>query len=445
MSQVIQHQEKLRDLTAMAIDYAKSLGADAVEVAGAYAEGFTIQAHQGEVDTVEYDKTRSFAITVMIGRKRGSASTNEASESAIQSAVQAAYQFARYAEEDPFLSLPEPSELAFDVSAKETYYPWDISVKEAIEWAINCEVMARTLDKRIKNTDGASVSSHQDCFVLANSLGFMNGYCSSSHQISCSPIASMGEQMERDDDYTVAVNPEDLWTIETVAGSAVKKALARLGSRSIASAKVPVLFVDSAATSLIRQFISAISGGRIYRKSSFLVDHLGKPVFTPSMNIVEAPYLVKGMGNSPFDDEGVGMREKFFIRDGVLENYLLSTYSANQLNMKTTGNAGGVSNLLVTHTMTKPLNDLIRHMNKGVIITETMGDGLNLVTGDFSRGFCGFWVEHGEIQFPLHEMTVAGNLRDVFQRMVGMSDDVDLRSSVRTGALLVEALTIAGG
>ncbi len=202
--------------------------------------------------------------------------------------------------------------------------------------------------------------------------------------------------------------------------------------------------MDSAASSLIRQFISAISGGRIYRKSSFLVDHLYKPVFTPAMSILEIPYLPKGMGNSPFDDEGVRMREKFFIREGVLENYLLSTYSANQLKMKTTGNAGGVANLLVTHTNTKPLDALIKHMNKGVIITETMGDGLNLVTGDFSRGFCGFWVDHGQIQFPLHEMTVAGNLRDVFQRIVGMSDEVDLRSSIRTGALLVEGLTVAG-
>lgn len=446
INSIEQHEIKIKDITQQAIEYAKKLGATDVEVNGGYSKGFNINVHMGSVETVEYDSGKDLSITVFIGKKRGSASTNDFSESAIKNSVQAAYDFAHYAAEDKFLSLPEKSELVTAQTQKscELYHPWDISPAQAIELALACEDKLLSIDNKITKTDGASVSTHNSCNVIANSQGLCASYLASSHEIACMPIANQGEEMERDYDYSASRDPSLLWDINKIATSAAKKAIERLGARTLKTFKAPVLFVDYPAVSLIGCLPGAASGSSIYKKSSFLLNKLNQQILPSHINIIESPHIKKAAGSSPFDAEGVLTREKYLIQDGCLATYLYSTYSANQLNTKTTGNCGGVHNLIVSSTQSQSLESIIKSMSKGVIVTSLMGQGVNLVTGDYSRGISGFYVENGEIQFPIHEMTVAGNLNQMFESIIAVGNEVDIRGNIQTGALLIDGMTIAG-
>lgn len=442
-----QHLENIKNISCRAMEYAKKLGATDVEVDGGYTKGFSANVHMGSVETVEYDSGKELSITVFIGKKRGSASTSDFSEIAIKNSVQAAYDFAHYAAEDKFLSLPERHELVIAQNQIdcELYHPWDISPAQAIDLALACEDKLLSLNKKITKTDGASVSTHNSCCVVANSRGLCAGYMASSHEIACMPIASDGDEMERDHEYSFSRDPKLLWDINKIASGAAKKTIARLGARTMKTFKAPVLFVDYPAASLIGSLPSAAKGSSIYKKSSFLLNKLGQKILPDHINILESPHIKKAAGSSPFDAEGVLTREKHLIKEGCLATYLYSTYSANQLNAKTTGNCGGVHNLIVSSSQAQPVESIIKSMSKGVIVTSLMGQGVNLVTGDYSRGISGFYVENGEIQFPIDEMTVAGNLNQMFQNIIAIGNEVDTRGNIQTGALLVDGMTIAGG
>ena len=443
-----QYQQKLTSISHQVIDYGKKLGATDVEVGGTYTKGFNVNVHMGSVETVEHDAGKELSITVFIGQKRGSATINDFSEAAIKNSVQAAYDFAHYAAEDKFLSLPEREELVQPNTQKDCdlYHQWHISPAQAIELALACEDKLLSLDKkRIRKTDGANVSSHSSCSVIANSLGLSAGYLSSSHEIACMPIASQGEEMERDYEYSFSRNPETLWDIDRIAKGAAKKAIERLGARTLKTFKAPVLFIDHSAVSLVGCLPRAASGSSIYKKSSFLVGKLHQAILPDHINIIESPYIKSAIGSSPFDAEGVLTREKSLVHQGTLATYLLSTYSANQLKTKTTGNCGGVHNLILSSAQAQSVESIIQSMKKGVIVTSLMGQGINLVTGDYSQGITGFYVENGEIQFPLDEMTIAGNLNHMFKNIIAVGNEVDVRSNIQTGALLVDGMTIAGG
>ena len=442
---IVQQQELITKISQQALDYAKKLGATNAEVSGGYSKGFSVNVHMGSVDTVEYDSGKELAITVFINQKRGSASTNDFSDKAIKSSVQAAYDFAKYAADDKFLCLPDKDQLVVDPRDCELYSPWDLTASEAIDLALDCEQKVLSADKRISNTDGASVASHNSCAVIANSKDFCVSYQTSMHEISCMPIATQNNDMQRDYDYSVARDPNNLWSIDRIAKSAVEKTLKKLNAKAISTFKAPVLFVDYPAASLIGCLPAAASGSSIYKKSTFLLNKLGEKILPDHINIIESPFIKKAIGSSPFDGEGVYTREKSLIKNGCLNTYLMSSYSAKQLNLKTTGNAGGVHNLLVSSTQSQAIENIIKSIPKGVIVTSLMGQGVNLVTGDYSRGFSGFYIENGEIQFPIHEMTIAGNLNQMFKNIIAVSDQVDTRGNIQTGAILVDGMTIAGG
>ncbi|MFM2007728.1 MAG: hypothetical protein RLZZ09_3383 [Pseudomonadota bacterium] len=435
--------DQLKSLVADCIQETRNQGATGAEVGVSMEFGLSATARLGEVETIEHHRSRGLGLTVYIGQRKGSASTSDLSPAAMRETVAAACRIARHAAEDPCAGLPDIGLLATDFPDLDLYYPWAIEPEAAIELAVACESAARNHHTDISNSEGASLNTFEGLRVMGNSLGFLHGYASSRHSLSVSVIGERGQQMQRDDWWTVARDARDLQSPEEVGRIAAERTIRRLGARSLSTRQCPVIFAADVAASLLGHFIGAIRGGNLYRKSSFLLDQLGKPVFPDFVQIHEQPHLKKALGSVPYDAEGVRTVPHHLVRNGILESYVLSTYSARKLGMTSTGNAGGVHNLIIDPG-TLDQAGLLQKMGTGLLVTELMGQGVNLVTGDYSRGAAGFWVENGTIQYPVEEFTIAGNLRDMLKTLVAVGNDVDLRGNTRTGSIMLEQLTIAG-
>jgi len=422
---------------------AARLGASSAEVDIDYSKGFSVSSRLGEVETVEYNQDKSVEITVYAGKRSGTVSLSDTRWEPIKTAIEAAWHIARFTEDDPYSGLADPKDLAFNYPQLELDFPWALTVDEAIELACNCEKEGLAMDKRIVNSEGVTVLTSEDWHLYANSEKFLGFYPCTVHEISSILVAKEKDEMQRDYSYTTACDPSLLVPIKELAKQAVERTVGRLGARRLETQKVPVIFLNEEARSLLGAFVAAMHGENLYRKSSFLYDQLGKTVFPSFINIAEHPHLPKGLGSEPFDANGVLTRPNVFINQGVLQSYAMGVYSARQLGLHTTGNAGGVHNLTIS-TGQRDLAGLLKLMNKGLLVTELMGQGTNIVTGDYSRGACGYWVENGEIQYPVQEITIAGNLREVFARIVEVGKDVDTRGNIRTGSILIEEMMIAG-
>ncbi|MCX7628045.1 MAG: metalloprotease PmbA [Methylophilaceae bacterium] len=435
--------DQLKELSQQALRFARACGASAAEAEISLGFGQTVTVRMGEVETIEHNRERSLYVTVYFGHRCGHASTSDLSLEAMRDTVQAACSIARHTAEDPYCGLAEVDFLARQVPALDLYHPWEMTVDDAIALALACEQAALDFDKRITNSEGATVATQEGLFAYANSHGFCEGYPSSRHALSCSVIAEQDQMMQRDHWYTTARSAADLEPAQHVGRTAALRAVRRLGARRLRTRQVPVLFEPSLASGLLSHFISAISGGNLYRRSSFLLDALGQPVFSPVVHISERPHLPKGLASRPFDQEGVATRDRELVIEGVLQGYVLSSYSARKLGMSTTGNAGGPHNLIV-QPGANDFAKMLRLMDTGLVVTELLGQGVNLVTGDYSRGAAGFWVEHGEILFPVEEITIAGNLKEMFRQIVAVGNDVFLQSARQCGSLLIEQMTVAG-
>lgn len=440
--------EQLQEMSARVLRLAKAAGASAAETDISLGIGQNVSVRMGETETIEYNRDKGASVTVYFGQRRGHASTSDLSDQALADTVAAACNIARYTAQDPFCGLADAELMATEFPDLDLYHAWDISVEEAIELAKRCEAAARAVDTRISNSEGASVSSSESLSVYANSHGFCAGYPTSRHGISASVIAEQGNSMQRDYWYTTARAPADLETPEHVGRLAGQRTVRRLGCRKLKTAQVPVLFEAPLAGGLISSLISAVSGGNLYRKSSFLLDSLGKPVIASIVDIEEQPHLPKGLASSAFDAEGVATRPRMLVEQGVLQGYLLSSYSARKLGMTSTGNAGGNHNLLVRHAggagQQQSFEQLLQTMGTGLLVTELLGHGLNMVTGDYSRGAAGFWVENGVIAYPVEEITIAGNMKDMLMQIVALGSDVLVQSSRQVGSVLIERMTVAG-
>jgi len=406
--------------------------------------GQTVTVRKKEVETIEYNRDKGLSVTIYIGKKRGNASTSDFSPQAIQDTVAAALSIARHTADDECAGLADAELLAKSFPDLDLYHPWDLSVESAIEQARDCEQVAFDVDKRITNSDGASISVNESQFVYANSLGFMGGYPYSRHSVSCVAIAEQGDTKQRDYWYSVARDAKDLESITLIGQKAGKRTVSRLGARKINTCEVPVLFEAPIASSLIGHFAAAVSGGSLYRKSSFLLDSIGQQVFAPNINIRELPHVPKGLASSVFDDEGVATVERNVVERGVVNGYFLNSYAARKLGMQTTGNAGGTHNLIIQNDNPMDFVDMLKAMGTGLLVTEMMGHGINSVTGDYSRGASGYWVEKGEICFPVEEITIAGNLKEMFRSISAIGNDIIVRGSKQSGSILIDRMTIAG-
>lgn len=435
--------DQLKNLAQDVLQHASRLGASAAEAEISTGFGQNVTVRLDEVETIEYNRDKGMSVTVYFGIRRGHASTSDLSPQALKDTVEKACTIARYTAEDPFCGLADASLLATAARDLDLYHPWDISVEQAIEVARSCEAAAMQTDSRITNSDGASVSVHESLFVYANSHGFCQGYPTSRHGISCSVIAGENDAMQRDYWYTTARAAADMENAEVVGRKAGERTVRRLNPRSVDTSQVPVLFDPSLASGLLSHFTGAISGGNLYRKSSFLLDSVGQSVFSNLINIGERPHLPRGLASSIFDNEGVATHDRELVRDGVLQGYLLSSYSARKLGLTTTGNAGGSHNLLL-QPGTMDFDGLVRHMGRGLVVTELLGHGINMVTGDYSRGAAGFWVEDGLCVHPVEEITIAGNLKDMFRSIVAVGNDVLVQGARQCGSVLVEQMTVAG-
>jgi PmbA protein len=430
-------------LVAEVIDEAARQGASAAEAGLSMDQGLSVGVRLGEVETIEHHRSQGLGVTVYFGQRKGSASTTDLRTEALRETVAAACRIAQYAAEDEFAGLPDAELLAKEFPDLDLYHPWALDIEPAIALALECENAARGFHPAITNSEGASLNTYQGLRVLGNSLGFLHGYPSSRHSLSCSVIGQSGDSMQRDDWWTVARDAGDLESAVQVGRKAAERTVRRLGARTLSTRQCPVLFAADVAGGLLGHFIGAIRGGNLYRKSSFLLDCLGKPVFPAFIHLHEQPHLRKALGSAPYDSEGVATRPRDLVKDGILQSYVLSTYSARKLGLQTTGNAGGVHNLILDPGELD-LAALLKKMGKGLWVTELMGQGVNLVTGDYSRGASGFWVENGEIQDPVEEITIAGNLRDMYLKILAVGNDVDLRGNTRTGSILIEEMTVAG-
>jgi PmbA protein len=439
---------ELRSLAQAVLERARRSGADGCECDVSEAYGLTVTVRKARPETIEHNRDRSIAVTVYLGERprarRGHASTSDFSRAALEQTVDAALAIARHTAEDDCAGLPERELLAAGETLDlDLFHPWPLSTEEAIDLARTCEAAAFALSKKVRNSEGATVSAQQSQFVAANSLGFMGGFPGSRHYLSCSVIAEDRGLMQRDDWYSAARVPQRIAEPRALGRYAGERALARLGARKIPTCQAPVLFEAPQAAQLIGHFVSAVNGGNLYRKTSFLVDSLGRQVFSPLVRIEELPHEPRGLASSPFDAEGVRTRERTIVRDGVVEGYFLGSYSARKLGMQTTGSAGGHHNLIVA-SGGEDFRGLLRLMGRGLLVTELLGQGVNLVTGDYSRGAAGYWVEGGEIRFPVEEITIAGNLAKMFKGVVAVGNDVVVRSARACGSILVENMTIAG-
>lgn len=435
--------DQLKNLAQDVLQHARTLGASAAEAEISTGFGQNVTVRLDDVETIEYNRDKGMSVTVYFGMRRGHASTSDLSPQALKDTVEKACTIARYTAEDPFCGLAEAKLLATTVRDLDLYHPWDISVEQAIETARSCEAAAMQTDSRITNSDGASVSVHESLFVYANSHGFCQGYPTSRHGISCSVIAGENDAMQRDYWYTTARAAEDMENAQAVGRKAGERTVRRLNPRPIGTCQAPVLFDPSLASGLLSHFTGAISGGNLYRKSSFLLDSVGQQVFSSLINISERPHLKRGLASSIFDNEGVATHDRELVKEGVLQGYLLSSYSARKLGLATTGNAGGSHNLLL-QPGAMDFEGLVRHMGRGLVVTEFLGHGINMVTGDYSRGAAGFWVENGEIAYPVEEITIAGNLKDIYRAIVAVGNDVLVQGARQCGSVLVEQMTVAG-
>jgi len=440
--------DALRNIAQDMLAYAKKRGASAaaVEVSEGFGQGVTVRNR--EVETIEYNRDKGLGITTYIGQQRGNASTSDFSPKAVRDTVDAALSIASYTASDDCSGLPDAEMLAPRCADYELYHPWELPVEQAIDLAMECEQAALDADNRINNSEGATVNLHEMQFVHANSLGFVGGYPSSRHSVSCAVIAGAGDGMERDYWYSVARDAREIVKVRQIGRLAAERTVRRLNARQINTMQVPVLFESPVAASLLGHFAGAVSGGSLYRKSSFLLDQIGNTIFSPHIYIEDVPDIHKGLGSSPFDNEGVRVQRRIIVENGVLNGYFLSSYSARKLGMSTTGNAGGTHNLILRSATGKAgapeFNDLLKQMGRGLVVTELLGHGINPVTGDYSRGAAGFWVEDGEIQYPVNEITIAGNLKDMFRNIIAVGNDVLVQGSRQCGSILLDGLTVAG-
>ncbi|HTJ92532.1 MAG TPA: metalloprotease PmbA [Pararobbsia sp.] len=440
-------QEQLKEIAAEILRHAASLGATDAATELSEGDGLSVTVRRGEVETIEHNRDKMVGVTVFIGQKRGNASTSDFTPAALRDTVAAAYNIARFTAEDDCAGLPDNAMLENDPRDLDLFHPWALSSDEAVELARRAEQAAFDTAPKIKNSEGASVSAQHSQFVLATSRGFSAGYPFSRHFISCAPIAGSGRDMQRDDWYTSQRGADTLAQPEAVGRYAAERALARLGARRLDTRKCPVLFEAPLAAGLLGAFVQATSGGALYRKTTFLVDSLGKPVFAPHIDIVEDPHVARAMGSSPFDEEGVRTVKRDVVSGGVVQGYFLSSYSARKLGMQTTGNAGGSHNIALRSRHTRDDDDfeaMLRKLGTGLLLTELMGQGVNYVTGDYSRGAAGFWVENGKIQYPVEEITVASTLQDMFRHIAAIGADTIVRGTKQTGSVLIEQMTIAG-
>ncbi|WP_136419350.1 metalloprotease PmbA [Herbaspirillum sp. ST 5-3] len=444
-------QDQLRQLAQDVLRFAKEKGATHAAVEISEGNGLAVTVRKGKIETIEQNKDKGIGVTVYMGQdrhiRRGDASTSDFSQRSLQDTVEAAYNIARFTAEDDCAGLPDAEMLEMNPRDLQLCYPWLISTEEAVEIAQRCEAAAFAVDKRITNSEGASVYAQQSHFVAANTRGFMGGYPYSRHTISVAPIAGKGGNMQRDDWYSSTRDPKKLSKPEDIGRYAAERALARLNGRKLDTRKCAVLFEAPLAAGLLGSFVQAISGGALYRKSSFLLDSLGKQVFSPHIQIVEDPHVIGAVGSSPFDEEGVKTARRDVVKDGVVQGYFLSTYSARKLGMKTTGNAGGSHNLSLVSSLTRPADsfkEMLKKLDTGLLVTELMGQGVNYVTGDYSRGASGYWVEKGVIQYPVEEITIAGNLKEMFLQIAAIGADTLTRGTKETGSILIENMTVAG-
>ena len=435
--------DTLRQLARDMLQYAKQQGATACAAEVSDGFGQAVSVRHGEVETIEYNRDKGLAVSVFIGQRRGNASTSDFSPQAVRDTVDAALSIARYTASDDCAGLPEQEMLATEFPDLDLYHPWVLNVEQAIELARECEQAAFARDKRISNSEGASVNVHEAQFVYANSLGFIGGFPTSRHSISCAVIAGKNDAMQRDYWYSEARNAREMLRVEEIGRIAAERALRRLKARKLGTMQVPVLYEAPVAASLIGHFVGAVSGSSLYRKSSFLLDQLGKKVFSKNIRIDDVPDIRRGLASGAFDDEGVQTRRRAIVESGVLQGYFLGSYSARKLGMKTTGNAGGNHNLIV-HPGKLGFDGLLKEMGRGLVVTELLGQGVNHVTGDYSRGAAGFWVENGEIQYPVEEFTIAGNLKDMYRHIAAVGNDVLVQGSRQCGSILVENMTVAG-
>ena len=436
-------QAQLEDMVQDILVQARGLGADQVEAGVSIDAGLSVTVRLGETETLEYNRDRALGLTVYFDHRKGSASTADFAPHSIASTVRAACDIARYTSSDSCAGLADADRMATVIPDLDLYHPWDIDAELAIELATECEAAARDVDERIVNSEGGSVSSYVGMRVKANSHGFMGSYRSSQHGISCSVIGKQDDEMQRDYWSVSACDSADLDAPATVGRIAGERTTRRLGTQRLSTRQAPVIMAADIARSLFGSFINAISGSSLYRKSSFLLDHLGRQVFPDFMHIHEQPLLKKAPGSAPYDSEGVATRARDIISDGILQGYVLNSYAARKLGMETTGNAGGVRNLTIDPG-DKDLAGLLRAMDTGLLVTELIGFGVNVVTGDYSRGAAGFWVEGGEIQYPVDEITVAGNMKEMFMGIVETGNDVDTRGNIRSGSILIDRMMIAG-
>lgn len=439
--------DRLRDLAQDAIRHARSLGASDVSCEVSESTGLSVTVRKGKVETIEHTRDKGLGVTVYLGKRRGHASTSDLAPSAVRQSVEAAHNIARFTAEDEASGLPDEDTLERHPRDMDLFHPWLLDTDEAIRLARDCEAAAFAVSPLVVNSEGANVYTSSGHFVLANTLGFMAGYPYSRHSISVSPIARDAGGMQRDDWYSSSRVHAELASPESVGDYAARRALARLGARRLGTRQCPVLFEAPLGCGLLGNFVQAASGGALYRKSSFLVDALGQPLFAPHVTIQEDPYIPGGPGSSPFDEEGVRGLKRDVVHDGRLEGYFLSTYSARKLGMKSTGNSGGSYNLMLRSRNTEVEDDLevmLRRLGTGLLVTELIGQGVNYVTGDYSRGASGFWVERGQIQYPVEEITIAGNLKHMFGAIVAVGADEVVRGSKISGSVLIEAMTVAG-
>ena len=438
-----EEQNVIKNIVQDLLDEAKKQGASAAEAGLSQETGLSVSVRLGDVETIEHHCSQGLGVTVYFGQRKGSASTTDLSPASIKETVSAACSIARYTSEDEFSGLPDKELLATEFPDLDLNHPWHLGTENAIELALECEEAARNFHAHITNSEGASINTHQGNYVMGNSLGFLHGYPTTRHSLSCSVLAQRGDSMQRDYWYSVARNAINLESPKEIGKKAAERVLRRLEGRSLSTRQCPVLYSAEIASGLLASFIGAISGGNLYRKSSFLLNALDTQVFPEFIRIYERPHLKGALGSAAYDGEGIATKSRDIVSDGILRSYVLSTYSARKLGLQSTGNAGGVRNLSIT-TSDLDLKGMLKQLGTGLLVTELMGQGVNILTGDYSRGAAGFWVENGEIQYPVEEITIAGNLKDMLKNIVAVGNDIDYRGNVRTGSILVERMSIAG-
>src|SRR6202790_423163 len=437
-------EDDLESIIERALEEARSRGASQAEAAVSQDTGLSVGVRLGEVETLEHQRDRSMGVAVYFGQRQGSASTADFSLEAVRATVAKACSIARFTAEDACAGLADAALMAKSPPNLDLAHPWNVTADRAIEIAKSCEAAALGFDPRINNSEGASVGTHQGLHVYGNTHGFVGGYPTTSHTLSCVVLAGTGEDMQRDYWYSSSRDWRELEQAEAIGRESARRTIARLDPRKLSTRRAPALFVPEVARGLIAHFTAAIRGSSQYRQSSFLLNSVGQQIFPAGFSIAERPHIPKAVGSAPFDDEGVATRDRELVADGVLAGYILSSYSARKLGLQTTGNAGGAHNLIVASNATGGLAQMMQRLGTGLLVTELMGQGINMVTGDYSRGAAGFWVENGEIQYPVAEITIAGNLREMYAGIAAVGDDIDTRGGIRVGSILLGEMTIAG-